>query len=93
MLSSTVAPRSRAIRPDDREHLALPGRVEAERRLVEEDDLGIVDERAGDAEPLPHPAAVGGDQRRPRSPRPTSSSSAPATARALAREWPNRRAW
>src|SRR2546426_11822912 len=45
------------------EHLSLPGRIQAERRLVEEDDSRVVDERATDAEPLPHAAAVGRNQR------------------------------
>src|SRR5438093_11573474 len=45
------------------EHLSLPGWIEAERRLVEEDDSRVVDERTSDAEPLPHAAAVGPDQR------------------------------
>ena len=57
----------RAPLPRDRAHvaedLALPGRIEAERRLVQEDDRGIVDERARDPEPLAHPAAVCRDRR------------------------------
>ena len=51
---------------DESEHLALAGRIEAERRLVEEDYLRLVDEGAGDAEALPHPAAVSGIERRRR---------------------------
>src|SRR3990170_6375666 len=48
---------------DERENLALPRRVEPERRLVEEDHLGFVDERAREPEALAHAAAVGRDQR------------------------------
>ena len=55
-------PRDRA---DIAQHLPLPRGVEAERRLVQEDGDRVVDERPRDAEPLPHPAAVGRD-RRPR---------------------------
>ena len=50
---------------DEAQHLPLARRVEPQRRLVEEHDLRVVDQRAGDAEPLAHPAAVGGDPRRP----------------------------
>ena len=53
-------PRDRA---DVAQHLPLPRRVEAERRLVQEHGDRVVDERARDAEPLPHPAAVGRDRR------------------------------
>ena len=48
--------------PDHVEHVALPLRVEAQGRLVEEDDHRVVHERAGDAEPLAHAAAVGLDE-------------------------------
>ena len=36
-------------------------RVEAGRRLVEEEHLGLVDERRGEVEPAAHPARVGAD--------------------------------
>src|SRR5207248_2441880 len=49
--------------PDRVEDLPLAGRVEPERRLVEEDDLRVVDERPRDPEPLAHPAAVRADPR------------------------------
>ena len=75
VLSSTAAPRSARDRADDGEHLALPGRVEAERRLVEEDGPRVVDERARDAEALPHAPAVGRDRRSAALGSPTSSSS------------------
>jgi hypothetical protein len=37
--------------PDRAQDLALSGRIEAEGRLVEKDDVGIVHERPGDPEP------------------------------------------
>ena len=48
---------------DRAEHLAPAGRVEAERRLVEEHDRRVVHERPRDPQPLAHPAAERGDQR------------------------------
>ena len=48
---------------DQREHQALTGRVEPERRLVEEDDLRLVHQRACNPQPLAHAAAVARDQR------------------------------
>jgi hypothetical protein len=50
---------------DQLKDLALSRRVESQRGLVEEDDLGIVHEGTRDTQPLPHPAAVGGDARVP----------------------------
>ncbi len=69
---------------DVREHLLLPCRIEAERRLVEEYDIGVVHERPGDAKALAHAAAVRGNERLLRSNSPTSSSSAAAVVAALA---------
>src|SRR5262245_45449102 len=48
---------------DVAEDLPLAGRVEAERRLVEEDDERVVHERARDSEALPHAAAEARDER------------------------------
>jgi len=47
----------------ERKHLTLSGRIEPERRLVEEHHLRLVDERPRDAEPLPHPPTVRTDWR------------------------------
>ena len=47
---------------DRSKNLSLTGRVEAEGRLVEEDDLRIVDERPRDPQALAHAAAVGREQ-------------------------------
>ena len=44
------------------QNLGLTGRVKAESRLVEEHHDGVVDQGAGDSEPLPHTAAVARDQ-------------------------------
>ena len=41
---------------------ALAGRVETEGGLVEEDDRRVVHQGPGDAQPLPHPPAVGRDE-------------------------------
>ena len=43
---------------DRRAELAGADRVEADRRLVEEDDLGVVEEPARDVQPLLHAARV-----------------------------------
>ena len=40
---------------DQRAHVAAAERVEARHRLVEEDDLGVVDQRLGEADALDHP--------------------------------------
>src|SRR6185312_15633467 len=44
------------------EHLTLTRGIEPERRLVEEDDPRLVDQRTCDSESLAHPAAVADDQ-------------------------------
>ena len=44
------------------EDLLLAVRVEAQRRLVEEDNGRLVDQRPGDAQPLPHSAAQARDE-------------------------------
>ena len=43
---------------DQRAELARADRVDADRRLVEEEDRRIVQEPARDVQPLAHPAAV-----------------------------------
>src|SRR5205807_9837340 len=45
-------------RSDRRPELARPDRVEADRRLVEEEDGRVVQEPARDMEPLPHAARI-----------------------------------
>jgi hypothetical protein len=47
------------------QHLTLASGIETECRLVEEDHVGPIDERAGDPEPLAHAPAVAADQRPP----------------------------
>src|SRR5207253_3302291 len=47
---------------DDVEQLRADARVEADGRLVEEEDVRARDERAGDLEPAPFSAAVGADR-------------------------------
>ena len=52
-LKNTVHPRSR--RPENqRAHVAAAQRIEAGHRLVEDHELGIVDQRLGDADALQH---------------------------------------
>lgn len=46
---------------DDVEHLFAADGVKRRHRLVEDDDLGVVHERLGDAKPLLHAARIGGD--------------------------------
>ena len=52
-LKNTVQPR--VAQPEDqRAHVAAAERIEARHRLVEEDDLGIVDQRLREADALNH---------------------------------------
>ena len=44
------------------EHLVAAGRVEAVGRLVEEDQLRVVDEGLGELDPLPHAGGVAADR-------------------------------
>jgi hypothetical protein len=44
---------------DEGTHLRHPGRVHPVRRLVEDEELRILEQRAGDAEPLLHAERVG----------------------------------
>ena len=49
--------------PEDQlEHLVAAGRVEAVRRLVEEQQARVVDERLGELDPLLHPGRVAADR-------------------------------
>ena len=52
-LKNTVQPRSRS-REDQRAHVAPAERIEARHRLVEDDELRVVDERLRDADALQH---------------------------------------
>ena len=54
-------PPSVAMRAYTPEDLLLPGRVEPQRRLVEEQYLGLVDQSTGDSQTLPHAPAEGPD--------------------------------
>jgi hypothetical protein len=45
------------------EHLKLADRIQTQRRLVEEDHLGVIDQCSGDSKTLPHAPAVAGDER------------------------------
>ena len=47
--------------PERLAHRDDPGRVEAVRRLVEEEEPRVAEERGGDPEPLLHPERVGLD--------------------------------
>ena len=47
--------------PDQRAHVAHAGRVEAGRRLVEQQQPRVAQQRAGDAEPLAHAVRVAAD--------------------------------
>ena len=47
---------------DQREHLLAAGRVEPRRRLVEEDEHRVVDERLRELHALPHPGRVAADR-------------------------------
>ena len=47
--------------PDEVAHVAHPGRVEARRRLVEEQQARLPQQGGGDPEPLPHPVRVAAD--------------------------------
>ena len=44
------------------EHLVAAGRVEPVRRLVEEEEPGVVDDRLGQLDPLAHPGGVAADR-------------------------------
>ena len=46
---------------DEHAHVAHPGRVEAGRRLVEQQQLRVAQQRGGDAEPLAHAVRVAAD--------------------------------
>ena len=46
-------------RPEEVEDLAHAKRVDRGRRLVEDQDVGILDQGIGDAEPLEHPSRIG----------------------------------
>src|SRR5438477_2585572 len=48
-------------RPDDLTHVVAADRVEGARRLVEEDERGVAEERDAEAEPLLHALRVAGD--------------------------------
>ena len=48
--------------PDEPEHLVATGRVEPVRRLVEEEEPGVVDDRLGQLDPLAHPGGVAADR-------------------------------
>jgi len=48
--------------PYQRQQFLLPAWIQAQRGFVEKNDHGIVDERARDADSLPHPVTVGADQ-------------------------------
>ena len=68
-------------------HLLAPDRVEPAHRLVEEHDVGVVDERLRDPEPLLHALAVGAEARvRGVRRGPTCASSSSPRARRCARE-------
>ena len=55
-------PELRAGPPDQLEHLVAAGRVEAVRRLVEEKQTRIVDERLGELDPLLHAGRIAADR-------------------------------
>ena len=48
--------------PDEREHLVAAGRVEAVRRLVEQQQARVVDEGLGELDPLLHAGRVAADR-------------------------------
>ena len=50
---------------DERQHLLAPERVEAGRRLVEQDQLGIADERLGELGALAHAGREAADRAEP----------------------------
>ena len=58
----TAIPNSVPVRFDEREHLVAPGRIEAVRRLVEEQQARVVDERLGELDPLLHAGRVAADR-------------------------------
>ena len=48
--------------PDEAEHLVATGRVQAVRRLVEEEEPRVVDDRLGQLDALAHPGGVAADR-------------------------------
>ena len=54
-------PKSRAGTLDEVEHLVAAGGVEAVRRLVEQDDAGVVDERLSELDALLHARRIAAD--------------------------------
>ena len=67
-------------RPHGAPHLVAPARVQARRRLVEEQDRGGEDKARGEVQPAPHPARVLATGLAPASARPKRSSSSSARA-------------
>jgi hypothetical protein len=57
--------------PEQRDRLGAGHRVQPVQRLVEHDDLGVVGDRLGQSDPLPHPLAVSRDARTAASVKPT----------------------
>ncbi len=55
-------PELRAGSVDELEHLVTAGRVEPVRRLVEQEQPRVVDQRLGELDPLAHPRAVAADR-------------------------------
>ena len=62
LATTTVIPKSRPMRSISAEHLVAPGRVEAVRRLVQEEEARVVDERLGELDALLHAGRVAADR-------------------------------